>query len=241
VIVMMFSSLWFFNRDYKKYAPSIHYIDFTLVKDIFDLGVKFFLIQIAVIIIFQTSNIIITQLCGPQDVTVYNIAYKYFGVMTMGFSIILAPFWSAYTEAQALNDFGWMNNALKKLKTAWIALACGAIILLLFSPFTYKLWIGSRVEIPLSVSTVVFVYVIIFNWCAIFSQILAGLGKIKLTLYLAIAGCLVNIPLSIFLGKKWGIVGVVLSSVILSINAGIWSPIQVKMILNKKAKGIWNQ
>lgn len=56
------------------------------------LGLKFFIIQVATILIFQTSNIIITQTLGPESVTVYNIAYKYFFALGMLFMIILSLF-----------------------------------------------------------------------------------------------------------------------------------------------------
>ena len=64
---------------------------FKYAKDIMSLGTKFFLIQIAAIIIFQTTNIVISQVLGPQHVTIYNIAYKYFFTINLIFIIILTP------------------------------------------------------------------------------------------------------------------------------------------------------
>lgn len=241
IVVLIMASIVLYSTDYNKFAPSISSVDFGLIRDILDLGVKFFIIQIASIVIYQTNNIVITQVCGPQEVTIYNIAYKYFGMLTMGFSIVIAPFWSAYTEAQALRDYQWMRNIHKKLKMAWLFMAIIASIFLVLSSLIYKLWIRDQVVIPFSVSSFVFVYVLIFNWCAIFSQILSGLGKVKIMLYSAIIGCVINIPIAYSLGKIWGIIGVVSSSIILSAFAGIWAPFQVNLVLNKKAKGIWNE
>jgi O-antigen/teichoic acid export membrane protein len=241
VAVLMIASAVLYRTEYRHYAPSISFVDFRLIADILDLGLKFFIIQIAAIVIYQTNNIVISQVCGPQDVTVYNIAYKYFGVLTMAFSIVLAPFWSAYTEAKILADYQWMNNILKKLVRAWLGLSVAAGVLLVISPLVYHVWVRDAVTVPFSVSAAVFMYVVIFNWCAIYSQILAGLGKIKLMLYSAIFGCLVNIPFAVVLGKEWGIVGIVSASALLSIISAIWSPIQVKLLLQQKAKGIWNQ
>ncbi|HEY3388158.1 MAG TPA: oligosaccharide flippase family protein [Prolixibacteraceae bacterium] len=241
IFILIVSTLWFYNTQYKSYAPAFKNIRLDHAKDIMKLGGRFFIIQIAAIVIYQTSNIIISQICGPQDVTVYNIAFKYFGVLSMAFSIILAPFWSAFTEAQSLNDYDWMISILKKLKLVWVGLVIAAIILLALSDFFYVIWIGHAVKIPFMVSLAVFAYVVIFNYCAIFSQITAGLGKIKLQFYVAIVGCFVNIPFSIYLGNKIGIVGIILSSAILSLTSAVWNPIQIKMILNKKAKGIWNE
>jgi O-antigen/teichoic acid export membrane protein len=216
-------------------------VDFKLNKDILNLGIKFFFIQIAVIVIYQTSNIIIAQVCGPKEVTVYNIAYKYFSVLTMVFMIVLTPIWSAFTEAQAKNDYEWMNNTLRKLKWTWLGLVVGAIILLLSSSLVYHLWIGNKVTVPFNVSAVMFVYVVFFNWSAIFSQIIAGLGKIKLSLFIAIIGSIINIPISVYLGQKWGIIGVVLASTIVCSMGGILGSIQLKLLLRQNARGIWNK
>ncbi|MEI6750368.1 MAG: oligosaccharide flippase family protein, partial [Bacteroidota bacterium] len=113
VLVFLSSSIWFYSHQYKKYAPSIKFVKFRYARDLMTLGLKFFLIQIAVIILYQTSNIIIAQLYGPAQVTTYNIAYKYFSVIPMGFGIIMMPFWSAYTEAWVKKDIDWIRNSIK--------------------------------------------------------------------------------------------------------------------------------
>ena len=52
---------------------------------------------------------------GPDEVTVYNIAYKYMNILTMVFMIVIAPFWSAFAEADVSGDTAWMRNARNKL------------------------------------------------------------------------------------------------------------------------------
>jgi len=51
---------------------------------------------------------------GAESVTPYNIALKYLSPITVGFSLISAPLWSAYTEAHALNDMDWIKRITKK-------------------------------------------------------------------------------------------------------------------------------
>ena len=83
-------------------------------------------------------------------------------------------------------------------------------------------------------------YTITIIWQAIHVQLLNGIGKIKLQLYVGIAGSIVNVPLSVFLGKKIGVAGVTLSNVILFIIMGVLFSIQTKKIINKTATGIFN-
>ncbi|MEO9210101.1 MAG: oligosaccharide flippase family protein, partial [Ginsengibacter sp.] len=241
IAVLIVSSLWFYTHKYKKYAPSLKYVKFTYARNLMTLGVKFFLLQIAGIILYQTSNIIIAQLFGAAEVTPYNIAYKYFGIIPMIMGIISLPFWSAYTEAWIKKDLSWINNSLKKLKIIWAFLSILTLIMLLFSNFVYKIWVGKEIVIPFTVSFVLAIYVIMLAWTNIYSLFLNGAGKIKLQIYVSLFSMLINIPMAIFLGKKMGIAGIVLSTVILcSINT-IIEPIQVNKLIKNKASGIWNK
>ncbi|HSH52793.1 MAG TPA: hypothetical protein VK982_13795, partial [Bacteroidales bacterium] len=65
VILFVIISIISFNTRYKKLKPSVNSVDFKESKGIVNLGVKFFFLQIAFIIIYTTSNIFITQFYGP--------------------------------------------------------------------------------------------------------------------------------------------------------------------------------
>jgi O-antigen/teichoic acid export membrane protein len=241
ILVLSASSIWFYSRKYKKFAPSIKYIKFSYARDLMTLGVKFFLLQIAGIVLYQTSNIIIAQLFGPEQVTPYNIAFKYFSIIPMVMGIILSPFWSAYTEAWVKKDIPWIKKSLKKLKTFWLLLSLAALVMLYSSHFVYKVWVGEEIKVPFSLSAVIAVYLVINTWNGIYCAFLNGVGKIKLQLYTGILDMIIHIPLAIYLGKKLGIAGVVLSLVILCGLNMIWTIIQYNKIINNKATGIWAQ
>lgn len=241
VLVLAASSLWYYKKEYRKYAPSLRYVKFGFARDLMYLGFKFFIIQIAAIVIYQTSNIIIAQLFGPAQVTPFNIAFKYFSIISMGFGIVMTPFWSAFTEAWTKKDIPWIKNTVKRLIQLWVLICIVTLIMLFSANFIYRLWVGKEIEVPLSISIIMAVYVVLNAWCGIFSHFLNGVGKIKLQLYFGGIGALINIPLSIFLGKNLGIYGVILSTSILAAISAIWSPIQYIKLINNKASGIWNK
>jgi O-antigen/teichoic acid export membrane protein len=241
VLVFVFSSLWFYTHEYKKYAPAFRFVQFNHARDLMTLGLKFFIIQIAVVILYETSNVIIAQLFGPAQVTTYNIAYKYFSIVPMGFSIIVMPLWSAYTEAWFKKDIDWIKNTIKKLQYLLLATAIGVLLMLVLSNYIYRLWIGKDIIVPFSISAVIATYVLLNAWCGIYSLFLNGVGKIKLQLYSAIFGASINIPLAILLGKQIGVAGVLLSTCIIALTSAVWSPIQYYKIINNKAHGIWNK
>ncbi len=241
VLVLGASSIWYFTHEYKQYAPSVKYVRFRFARNLMSLGLKFFIIQISFVVLYETSIIIIAQLFLPETVTPYNIAYKYFSVIPMVFGIVMIPFWSAYTEAYIKKDFDWIRASIKKLIRIWLLFSIGALVMLFFSDKIYKLWVGPDIKISFMLSATIFLYVVINAWNMIFSVFLNGVGKIKLQLYFSILGSLINIPLALFLGRQIGVSGVVLSTCLLGLLNAIWSPIQYFKIIRGKAKGIWAQ
>lgn len=241
VLILLLASLWFFNGKYKIYRPSFKLVDFSKAKNLLNLGIKFFIIQIAAVLLYSTNNIIISQLFGPEQVTPYNVAFQYFSVITMGFSIIVTPFWSAFTEAWAKKEILWIKNVMRKLFILWTILFMIGIVMLLCSKWIFDVWIGNRVTVPYTMSALVVAYVLLNSWNGIFSQFLNGLGKVKLQMYLGITAALINVPVAIILGKRFGVKGVLLANLII-LSIGVWIyPLQYYKLINKKARGIWNR
>ncbi len=240
-VVLAICTIWFFRGKLKPYSPSIKFVDFRKANDLFQLGAKFFIIQIAAILLYQTNNIIISQLFGPEMVASYNVAFKYFSVLMMCFFIIVGPFWSAFTEAWTKLDFEWVHNIMNKLMKLWVIMALGSIVMLVFSNYLYKIWVGDKIYIPFSISVLSLIWILLNTWNGIFSYFLNGVGKIKLQLYLGIIAALLNIPLALFLGKWMGINGVLLANVILALFSGFVYPLQYKKLIEKKAFGIWDK
>lgn len=240
-LVLAVSTIWFFNGKYKSYCPTLKSVDFSKAKDLFNLGLKFFVIQIAAILLYQTNNMIIAQLFGPSMVTPYNVAFKYFSVLLMGFMIIVGPFWSAFTEAWTKKDVAWITVIMKKLIIIWLVLVAGGIIMLVSSGFVFKVWIGDDFVVPFSVSLLLLSWILLMAWNGIFSHFLNGVGKIKLQLYLGVGVALLNIPAAIILGSLIGINGILISNVIFAFIQSFIVYIQYSKLIRLNANGIWNK
>jgi O-antigen/teichoic acid export membrane protein len=241
VIVFVFASFFHFNRKYKIISPSFKSIRFLNLRDLLGLGTQFFIIQIASLIVFATDNLIITQLFGPADVTVYNIAYKYFNYIPIIFYVILTPMWSAYTEAYLKDDFEWIKNAVNKILKIWTLLSVVVIIMIFAADWVYDIWLNSKIKVPLLLTILMGLFAVMSNWNNMFAYFLNGVGKIRLQLYSSIFVAIINIPLSIYFAKNlnMGISGVIAATCVCVGIGSIWTPIQYSKIVNKKATGIW--
>ncbi len=243
LVVPLFASLYFFNTSYKKYKPTWSSVDFSYAKDLMSIGISFFIMQGAALIIYMTDNIIITQVSGPEEVTTYNVVYKYFGIITMVFTIITSSLWSAFTEAFAKKEMDWMRNSIRKVMLLWLGFICIGIIMLLISNYIYYLWVPELPEVPFSLSLMMTIYVLLVTSIMVFGNFLSGVGKVRLSTYHSIFVGIINIPLSIFFAKNLGMgsTGVILATCVGVVISILFQPIQCWKIINGQAKGIWNK
>lgn len=241
VIVLITASLIIYNTKYKFIKPELKSIDFKEIKSLMGLGFKFLLIQIGQVLFYNTDNIIIGRVLGMEQVTQYNIAFKYFSIITMTGAIIMNPIWPAFVEARIKNDFNWINKVIKKLQLTACVLVLISIVMVIYSDQFYFFWIGTRVNISPELNIVLAIYVCINIFRTIYCSYINSYSFIGLQVVLILFAGIVNIPLSIYLGKSWGLVGIIASSALLSFVSGCLEYTQYKMIRNNKMFGIWKR
>lgn len=218
-IIYLIVSAYLFKKNYREYKPSLNFVKLSYVKPLFNLGLLFFIIQISGVVLYTTTNLLISHLLDPSEVTKYNIAYRYFSSVLMMFSIIVNPFWSAFTNAYTVKDFVWIDRIIKKLRIVGLV-SIGLILLMVFLSDTfYKVWIGDKIEINFLLSLLIglFFAITIFNMHICY--FLNGIGRIKEQALMAVLGAIIHIPLSIILIKKFnfGLEGIILSLIIISL------------------------
>jgi O-antigen/teichoic acid export membrane protein len=242
VLLFIVATIIAFKGRFKLIKPSFKEIDFNLSKGLMNLGFKFFFLQIAAIITFSTSSFFIAQFYGPSEVVAFNIAFKYFQMPVMVFSIIMSPIWSAVTDAYSKSDFVWLNKTLKRLNILSILFSVGIILMVLLSDWIFKIWIGDEVKIPQSLTVALAFYTIMQIVIAPYSNFINGFGKLKFTMNLTAIGVSLYFILIYFFGRIFtNSTGIVLAIIIPYFIGGIIQPMQTYRILKGTATGIWNK
>jgi O-antigen/teichoic acid export membrane protein len=241
LVILLLFSLQLYKGAYQQIAPALKFVKLSYIRDLLGLGIKFFIIQIGLLFLYNTANLIISNVISPAAVTTFNIAFKYFSVLTMICGIVMVPFWTAFTEANAKDDSLWIRKTIHNLLKFCILMFFAGLTMLLLSNFIYKLWVGPNIHIPFSLSFILFVFTVLNTYRSVFSFYFNGTGKIMLQLYLIIISGLLNIPFGIFLGKILGTTGVVLATTILCALCAVVETIQYQKLINKRATGIWNK
>ena len=240
-LVPLLVGLYYFTRKLRKYRPYVKYSKWIYFKNLFSLGIKFFLIRIAMLVIHQTNNILIASLVSLEGVPQYEAAYKYLSVFMLLFVVLNNQLWPSNIEAYVKGDLKWMKKSIQIVLKVWAATVIMAVIMILVSPMVYKYWLQGNLEIPIGISIAVAISVCLTTWINIFNIVLNGTGKITLQMYIWIFAAGVNIPASVFFVKimDLGVIGIVLGTIVSLIPLVVISPIQVNKILKKTERGIW--
>lgn len=230
-----------FRLKYRKFVPSIHFVVRKYCNDIVLKGSQFFLVQITAIALFQTNNFVIAQCVNPAAVTDFNIAYKYYGIVGVIFSILVAPLWSAATDAFHSKDYNWIFCTLKSLEKLYIFAIISLLFMFAISPFIYRFWLENMIVVNWEISILVLIYQVLSIRTGIYCAFLNGIGKIRLQFYFTFGEAILHIPLAILLGNILGVAGVLISMCLMTFINNIWEPMQLKKILTDKAYGVWGK
>jgi O-antigen/teichoic acid export membrane protein len=242
LLIFLIASIWLFSK-YSYLTPSIRHFKLSLVRDLYSLGLKFFFIQISMILLFQTTNILIIRFFGPTEVVQYSVAYNLFSMITIAFSTISAPYWAAYTNAWTLGDIGWIKDTNKKLMKIWIFIVSFAFLVLVFSERIYFLWLRRDLHIPFSLSLAVYIYMCIFSFTGIYNMFINGIGKVQLQIISLGISTILFFPI-LFLFIKvfgWGLISFPIALMVISNYSLIIAPMQYRALINGTAKGIMNK
>ncbi len=222
--------------------PSFRCIDKSIAWKVVSKGLGFFLIQVTTgLFIFGCANIFITQYCGPANVTVYNISYRYFHLIAAALTIILSPIWNAYTDAYVKNNIEWIRITFSKTLKVWGVFILLGILMLAASNLVYNVWVGKMVTIPWGVSLATLLYISFFNLNNCATYLLNGLNKIHVQMYTSVIFTILFLATMLVGNNKFSVAGIVGSMATCFAIMSLIHCYQCRLIINKKAKGIWNK
>ena len=241
ILILAVGSFALYGSRLRLYKPAVHLADLKYAKSLLSLGYQFFVIQLAVIVIFYTDNLIITQLFGPAEVTTYNVAFRYFNAINTLFAIAIGPYWSAFTEAFMKNDAAWMKRTYHYLQKLWLGLVLVVLLMILMADPIYSMWVGSRVTVPYLLNVCMGIFIVVVCWNNITVVVMNGLGKVRLQLYYSLFSAVINIPMAVVFGRilNMGSGGVILATSVSLLIGSVLGGLQARKLISGTAKGLW--
>jgi O-antigen/teichoic acid export membrane protein len=218
-----------FVRRYPWLVPAPSAVRWSCIHRLLKLGGKYMVTQLAVLGIYQSQAMIITQMLGPSQVVIFVVTYK---VVALPMDLVYmgtAPFISAFGEAKARHDWKWIKGAYGNATFASIALGLplAAALALVAKPLIL-IWAGPAAVPDLQVVLWLFIYTAIGVCLMMTGQLLCGVQRLEpltLSVILCAVGC---VALGIVFAPRWGLSGIAFAMAISNIVTS-W-PIQLPAV-----------
>lgn len=224
---------------YPDLKPSWKLFDKKMLNILLSKGLMFFILQISGIVLFMSSNILISNLLSPAEVTPYQVVYRYFSFVTMLFSIFVTPLWAATTDAYTKRDFDWIRGVTRRMYVLLALFAVLISVMLVLAPYVYEIWVGKDLYINPLLSCMMAVYIMIIIYSLYFAHILFGIGHIRVQTYTTLIEAICFFPLAYVGAKLWGTPGILAALLFVNLFCAVTNTIQYKKIISGKASGIW--
>lgn len=238
-VVYLLAYPYTFRIKYPFLCPARRFVDWKAVKELGNVGVCFFWLQIAAVLQFMSSNILISNLYTPELVTPYQVAYRYTSIAMLVFNIICMPIWNATADAYARNDLDWVRRANKKMGMVVASLTLLLVVMVAVSPWVYDVWIGNQCHVPLMMTALMALYIWMLIQSMRYSYFLNGMGALRLQMYMTVSA-VAFIPLAWLMRRQFpDIEWFIVVMCVCNLPGMVANTIQFNKIINGKATGIW--
>jgi O-antigen/teichoic acid export membrane protein len=187
----------------------------AVLSPLLTVGIGFLGISFATLLVTSTDALVVAHLLGLAVVPVYSVAFALLVVM-MGIQIAVADaLWPAYAEAGSVSDVAWIRRVHRQATLALVAASAAfGIVLTLFGRPLIDAWAGPSAVPPFGLLVAFGVIAVLSAIEATHNRLLVALGRVRRVTLLLLGGALVNLPLSILLGSRFGVTGVAAGTVI---------------------------
>ena len=196
------------------------------VKELWKKSAQFGLLQIFSTFLLNADYFVVSKVLGLEMVGDYFLVKRIYLVLASFHFAILLPLWSAYTESAESRDFVWMEKMLRRTVRYTLLIFVGGIAgMLVGGDFILYLWTGKKVD-SLPLFLWMGVWGLIYGWNNCFSVFLNGTGHLKFQVLFVGIAAICFVPLALFLGERYGTVGVCWALIGVSLPVAVSNPLQ---------------
>ncbi|MEG0155141.1 MAG: MATE family efflux transporter [Lachnospiraceae bacterium] len=196
---IILTTIIIFKKKLKRAKPSFRAYDKEFALKILKLGYMFFWVQITLLVLNSTNDLIITRLYGPEYVVEYNVYNRVFMLFVSFFSIITNPVWSSVSNEYNKKNILKISKIYKYLNALGIFVCGLCFIIIPIFPFIIKIIVGSaniKSNVIYALSFAIFSSVMIMT--SSITCIANGINDLKPQMVGNTIAALLKIPIAIF-------------------------------------------
>lgn len=194
--------------------PRRAHLNRTAARRMVQLGVEFFLLQIAGLVVFNSDNLVVTHYLGPAEVAPYSVAWRLVGYAAIVQSLLSPALWPAFSEAFERGDLVWVRRAFRH--TMWITMGTASSFAILFAVagrWMIRVWATQAAVPGETLMLLMCLWVIISTFMNNTATVLVSRGKTRLQAWCSVGAAAMNLALSIWLVQRIGSAGVILGTI----------------------------
>lgn len=187
-------------------------------KEILKNGFKYLLMSISALIIANTDNFVIAKYLGVEDVTNYSVIFKIYSILLSISYIFTGAFKPIIIEKLYEKNHKFILNKIEEInKNLSILNIFIMIFTVYFLDIFIKIWTNGMIKPSIYLGLIFNAYVFLYGKKCLYHDFLAAKNWILTNTFLMIIEGGINLILSIYLIKRFGLNGVALGTLLASI------------------------
>lgn len=177
------------------------------VKDLLTLGLGFFAIQLMILFVISTNELMITSFFGSSVVVEYSIYHKVFNMASSVFILAVTPVWSKITQYIVKKDIINLKKIYRLLMICGCAATCLIFLIIPLLQTGFNLWLRENtIKVNYIYALVFAIYTVAYVFSILLTTVANGAGRLKTQLIFYGMAAIVKIPLILTfskLGMSW--------------------------------------
>jgi O-antigen/teichoic acid export membrane protein len=195
---------------HRQYRPALRESSAHSMRLLVRMGGWFLLMQVGYQLVMNSSNIVVTQLLGPEHVPELAVPARLFALLGMLLNVMVMPLWAAYVEAIARGDMAWVRGTLRQsiVLTLKLSLAPAVVLVALGRPLV-ALWVGEAVTPSLSLMIALGLWFVLVGFNESLSVFFNGANAVRAHGLIRAFHALLAVVLQVTFLLQWGLTGLV--------------------------------
>jgi O-antigen/teichoic acid export membrane protein len=208
-------TIWAFAHLFPDLRPRPSAFSFREAVSSLKAGLLFAMMSLSAVISYSIDSLVVSSNLSAAEAGIFVLASRLFSLVGGTIGLAGQQLWSALSDAIGRGDAAWARSRFYKtlrISTAITTAAC-ALLVVVGRPIVHLLYGESRIP-PLSLLAVLAVYTVYSTTVTQASYLLAAVEKVGVIASCGVVMAIVNLVISIWLTRVYGVTGPILGSVI---------------------------
>lgn len=209
-------------KESERFSISRSLVDRQALRTLYPEAKSFFLLTVGGALKGRFDNVIIILVLVPSMVARYSPTLQVFLVALTLLALVATNLWPAYAHSVARGDWEWLNRVFRQTTVLLMcAAAMGAVVASLFGREVVLGWVGNEGFAGTNVIWILAGWFVLQVWRQNVAQMVISQGHTEIVTRWTFIEGTINVGLTLWLARAYGLEGAALASGISAVVAGV--------------------